>query len=106
MANAYKTLGNDNPGAALTDLYTVPAATEAVAKFVAANRSSGPLTFSMAVSPASAAIQDPHYWFYQTTIPANDSVEVDGISLATTDIVRVWGETVDVSFNLNGVEIG
>jgi len=103
MANAYKTLGNANPGAALTTIYTAPV--EAVAKFVAANRASVVKTFRMAVSPAGAAIADDHYWFFDVAIPANDTVEVDGISMAPTDVVRVYGEDANVSFNLNGVEI-
>ena len=105
MANAYKTLGNANPGAALTTIYTAPSATEVVAKFVAANRASVVKTFRMAVSPAGAAIADDHYWFFDVGIPANDTVEVDGISMAPTDVVRVYGEDANVSFNLNGVEI-
>ncbi len=105
MANAYKTLGNANPGAALTTIYTAPSATEAVAKFVAANRSNVVKTFRMAVSPAGAAISDDHYWFFDVGIPANDSIEVDGISMAATDVIRVFGEDATVSFNVNGVEI-
>jgi hypothetical protein len=105
MPNAYKTLGNANPGAALTTIYTAPSSTEAVAKFVAANRADVVKTFRMAVSPAGAAIQPDHYWFYDVEIPAHDSVEVDGISMAATDVVKVYGEDDNVSFNLNGVEI-
>jgi hypothetical protein len=59
----------------------------------------------MAVSPAGAAIADDHYWFYDTTIPPNDTIQLDGIGLAETDVVRVYGEDDQVSFNLNGVEI-
>lgn len=105
MANAYKTLGNQNPGASLTALYTVPSSTQAVAKLVVCNRAGALRTFRVAISPAGAAIADDHYWFYDTVIPANDTVELDGLSLAATDVVRVYGQDANVSFNLNGVEL-
>lgn len=105
MATAYKTLGNANPGASLTVLYTCPSGYDAVAKFVACNRSTSPRTFRMAVSPAGAAIADDHYWYYDVEIPPNDTIEIDGIGLDQTDVVRVYGQDDQVSFNLNGVEL-
>lgn len=105
MANAYKTLGNVNPGPALTTIYTVPGGTQAIAKFVACNRSASIKSFRMAVSPLGAAPADDHYWYYDTDLPPNDTLEIDGISLAATDVVRVYGEDTTVSFNLNGVEL-
>jgi hypothetical protein len=105
MANAYKTLGNGAPGANLTTIYTCPSGTQAVAKLVVANRSAAAKQFRVAVSPLGAAISDSHYWFYDTYIPANDTIELDGISKAATDVIRIYGEDSTVSFNLNGVEI-
>ncbi len=105
MPTAYKTAGQDNPGASLTTLYTVPASTEFVGKFVVANRAAVTKEFRMAIRIGGAAIADDMYWFYDWIIPAQDSLTVEGISMAATDKLDVYGEDANVSFNLNGVEI-
>lgn len=109
MANAYKVLGQT--GDAFTsgsvDLYTVPAATEAiVSTLVVCNRSSADKTFKVAVRPAGASIADAHYINYDTTVGANDTIYLTlGFTLATTDVVTVDAEDVNVSFSLFGTEI-
>ncbi len=105
MATNYKTVGQDNTGASLTTLYTVPGSTEFVGKFKATNRSTATKSFRMAIRIGGAAIANDMYWFYDWTIPANGSVTEDGISLAATDKLDVYGEDDTVSFNLNGVEL-
>ncbi len=105
MANAYKILGQDNPGAVLTILYTVPAATEAVGTLFVANRAATVKTYRVALSIGGAAIADDHYIAYDMSVPANDTITFAGISLAATDVVRVYSEDNNVSFNMPGVEI-
>lgn len=105
MANVYKIAGQANPGAVLTTLYTVPAATEFVGVLFAANRAGVDKTFRLALSIGGAAVTDAAYLAYDVTIPANDSIPVSGISLSATDVVRVYGSDANVSFVLEGVEI-
>lgn len=105
MATTYKTIAQDNPGAALTVLYTVPASKSFVGTLWVGNISASARTFRVAVSMAGAAIQNDHYLYYDVTLPANDTFQVTGLSLATTDVVRVYGSTSDVTFNLSGAEV-
>jgi hypothetical protein len=105
MANAYKTVGNANPGTSLIALYTCPVSTEAVLKLVVCNRSAVDKKFRFALSPLGAAVADDHYWFYDATVRANDTIELDGLSFEASDVARCYGEDTTVSFNLNGVEI-
>jgi hypothetical protein len=105
MANAYKLLARDNPGAVLTVLYTAPGSTEAVGTFIAANRAATAKKARFALSPLGAAIADDHYVFYDFSIPANDAIILNGVSLAATDLIRVYSEDNTVSFNFFGVEV-
>ena len=107
MATSLKVLGQSAPSATtLTSLYTVPAATTAVASsIIVCNRSATPTTFRVAVRPAGAAISDQHYLYYDITIAGNDTfIATIGLSLATTDKVRVYASTANVSFSLYGQE--
>ena len=107
MVDTYKTLGQDTPGAVLTTLYTVPAATSVVvAALVVGNISASAVTFRVAIRPGGAAIANKLYQYYGTTVPANDSLEVlKGITLAATDVVSVYGSDANVTFSLYGDEI-
>lgn len=102
-----KVLGQVVPLAAtLTTLYTVPAATQAVASSLyVCNQSATPTTFRVAVRPAGAAIDPKHYRYYDVPIAGNDTfVVTSGFSLATTDVVSVYATLATLSFNLDGQE--
>lgn len=105
MATAYKIVGQDNPGAVLTDLYTVPGATSFVGTLIVGNISASATTFRVALSIAGATIANDHYILYNVTLPPNDTYTLTGLSLAATDKVRVYGSTTDVTFNLTGAEV-
>lgn len=108
MANAYKVLGqNDLPATTLTDVYTVPSATEAViSTIILANRTASAETFRIAIRPAGASISDEHYIAYDVPLPANDSTTLTlGITLAATDVLSVYASAVDLSVNVFGTEI-
>jgi hypothetical protein len=108
MATTYKVLGQSNPAATtLTDLYTVPAATQAVVSTLTiANLGSVTDTFRIAVRPAGAAVAHQHYVNYGGSINANDTKTLTlGITLAATDVVSVYAGTVNLAFNLFGSEI-
>ena len=108
MATTLKVLGQVVPGAAsLTTLYTVPALTSTVcSSIVVSNNSATATSFRIAVSPAGAAIDPKHYIYYDVTIAGNDTfVATIGISLATTDLIRVYATLATLAFSLFGQEI-
>ena len=108
MANAYKVLGQADLAATTdTNVYTVPAATEAViSTIIIANRTAAEESFRIAIRPAGATIADQHYIAYGVPIAANDSTTLTlGISLAATDVLTVWASAVDLSVNVFGTEI-
>lgn len=107
MANVSKILGQANPGATTpADLYTVPGATSAVvSSFTVCNLSSGAATFRLSASKAGAATSNKDYIYYDLTLAGNDTfIQTIGMTLAATDVVRVYGSTANLAFNLFGQE--
>ncbi len=107
MAYATKVLGQLNPSATtLTDLYTVPLATKTTCtSIVVANRSATPTSFRISVAKAGAADDAKQYLYYDVPISANDTfIATIGITLETTDVVRVYAGAATLSFNLFGIE--
>ena len=108
MATAYKSPKQSSPNAnTLTDLYTVPAATQAVASSISVcNRDSNPGKFRIAVSVGGGAIADKDYLHYDTQIAGNDNYTATiGPTLTATDIVRVYSSNGLISFNMFYLEI-
>jgi hypothetical protein len=107
MTDTPKVLGQDTPGASLTTLYTVPGATATiVSKLVVCNIAAAAKTFRVAIRPGGAAIANKMYQYYDTALPANDSLELlQGVALATTDVVSIYGSDANVAFTLTGDEI-
>ena len=109
MANVYKILGQSSPAATTeTVLYTVPSATSTVcSSIIICNRGTAAVNFRVSLSQGGATpTANKDYIYYSLIIPANDTfIATIGISLATTDKVRVYASTANVSFNLFGEEI-
>lgn len=108
MATVYKVLGQSNPAATTaTTLYTVPSATSTVVStIVVANLSTSAATYRISIRPAGAAQTNAMYLAYDVTIGANDSTALTlGVTLATTDVVTVYGSSANLSFNAYGSEI-
>lgn len=108
MAEARKVLAQLNPGAAsLTTLYTVPGSTEAIASTLTiANRSGTATSFRVSVAVGGAGDSVEQYLYYDIPIGGNDTFAATlGITLATTDVVRVYATLATLSFNLFGVEL-
>ena len=108
MATAYKVLGQSNPSATTnTDLYTVPAATEAViSTLVVCNQAASDATFRVAVRPDGETIAAKHYVAYDVTVGASDSTTLTlGITMDATDVLTIYGSTATLSFNAFGSEI-
>lgn len=108
MATSYKVLGQVNPSAtSATTLYTVPSATQAVVStIVICNQAASAATFRIAVRPAGASLAALHYVAYDVTVGASDSTALTlGITLATTDVITVYGSTATLSFAAFGSEV-
>lgn len=107
MSYATKVLGQLNPSATtLTALYTVPTATKTTGtSIVVANRSATPTSFRISVAVAGAADDAKQYLYYDVPISANDTfIATIGITLAATDVIRVYAGAATLSFNLFGIE--
>ena len=104
----YKVLGQINPNSSvLTNLYTVPANTQAFCSTLAICNQ-GPTTsaVSIAVLPAGSNLTNASYIMYNQVIYPNDSLFLTiGLALNQADGVSVIAATSNVSFNLFGTQI-
>jgi hypothetical protein len=108
MATTYKVLGQNTPSAnTVTTLYTVAANTSAVVSTIAiCNQSGSNSSVGIAVCPANTAVTTSQYIVNSASIVANDTIFLTvGVTLATTDTIRVIASTANVSFNAFGSEI-
>ena len=105
--NTLKVLGQSMPLAAtLTDVYTVPALTQAVSSsLVVCNQSAVATSFRVAVRPVGVAINVKHYIYYDVAIAGNTTNAIKiGLSLGATDVVSVYATLATLSFNIFGQE--
>ena len=108
MPTTYKVLGQSNPSATTnTTLYTVPSATATVVSSISiCNLASSSATYRIAVRPAGASIANQHYIAYDVTVGAADTTILTvGLTLATTDVITVYGSTANLVFHAYGSEI-
>ena len=108
MPQNFKVLGQVAPSATTnTTLYTVPSSTQTVASSISVcNRSATGGTFRIAIRPAGESIVDKHYIAYDTAVPGNDSIHLTlGMTLGNPDVVTVYANNTNFSFNLFGTEI-
>ena len=108
MANTYKVLAQTKPTANTeSDSYTVPASTSTVvSSIVITNVGESPAFYSIVVAPAGAATTDAMYIAKEIGIPSRDAIALTlGLTLATTDKIRVLSSTGFVNFNIFGSEI-
>jgi hypothetical protein len=108
MADTIKILGQSNPAATTsTDIYTVPSSTSTtVSSITVCNRSTTGTTFRISVAIAGAGLSNEQYLYYDVPIQGNETfVATVGITLATTDKIRVYATNNTLSFNVFGVEV-
>lgn len=108
MAETRRVLGQLAPGAAaLTAIYTVPAATQAVVSTITVcNRGTVEATFRVSVAVAGAADNVQQYIYYDLPLVANDTFAATiGIALGATDVVRAYASTANLTFQVFGVQI-
>lgn len=108
MAQTLKVLGQVNPSATtLTTLYTVPAATSvSVSSIVVCNQAGSAGSFRISIQVAAAADNAKQYLYYDTPIAANDTfIATLGITLATTDVLKIYASSTSQSFSAFGAEV-
>lgn len=108
MANVYKILGQLSPSATTeTVLYTVPAATSTVCSSLSiCNRGATQTTFRISVSQSGAATATKDYLYYDVTLAGNDTfIATIGVTLAATDVIRVYSGNSSLSFQVWGTQI-
>lgn len=104
MALTWKILGQSNPSATtLTDLYTVPASTEATLQVVVANRGAA-TSFRLAVAPNGASDDNSHYTAYDVAIGANSVYTSPKITVDAADVVRVYATLATLTFSAFGAQ--
>jgi hypothetical protein len=70
------------------------------------NRSSVLSTFRVSVAVGGGATANKDYIYYDLPIGANDTfIATVGLTLAATDVVRVYASNTNLSFSLYGSEI-
>jgi hypothetical protein len=108
MAENFKILGQSAPAATTdTNLYTVPANTQAIiSTIVIANRSLNLAAYRIAARPAGATIADQHYIAYDVSVAGGDSTTITlGLTLDATDVITVRSTSNTLSFSVFGSEI-
>jgi len=108
MANLYKILGQQSPTAITeTILYTVPAVTSAVcSSIIVCNRGTDQTTFRVSISQAGASTSSKDYLYYDITLAGNDTfIATIGVTLATTDVIKVYAGNTNLTFQLFGTQI-
>lgn len=107
MADTLKVLGQQAPNATTeTDLYTVPASTQALgSSILVCNRGGSATTFRISVSVGGGATANKDYLYYGTQVPANNTYKATlGMSLGAADKVRIYAGNGNLSFTLFGME--
>lgn len=108
MPSTYKVLGQDVSTAAVpVNVYTVPSSTQVVvSSIVIANRGTDGTTFSVAIRPNGATLENKHYVASGVSIARNDTTVLSfGITLDAADVVTVTGANNNLSISVFGTEI-
>lgn len=108
MAEVIKVLGQSDPGAtSLTDMYTVPGATSAVASTIQiCNRTGNNMQIRVSVAVGGAVDSPEQYILYDVQLLRRDFISATiGLTLAAGDVVRVYTDTAGASFSLFGTEV-
>jgi len=107
MATTIKNLGQVAASATTeTDLYTAPASTSTVcSSIVICNRAATSATFRVSHAVGGGATANKDYLYYDVTLAGNDTfIATIGITMATTDKIKVYASSANLSFNLYGQE--
>ena len=96
-------LALSNPSAN-TDTLIHTAVRQSIVSIIATNKASSNATVRIWVQPTGATTAAQYAFLsYDTTVPANNSLETFRVALEVGDKVYVQSSTADVSFSLNGI---
>lgn len=101
-----KVLGQVAPNATTpTDLYVVPTGYSAVCSTLVVCNRGAEGSFRVSVAVANEADANKQYLYYDVVIPTADTLTATvGLTLAETDVVRVYASSANMSFSLFGME--
>lgn len=108
MAETNKILGQSLPAATTrTDAYTVPSATQAVvSSLMICNQSSSADSFQVSVAASGASHASSQFIYKDVTVPAGQTFAATlGVTLNTTDKLRVYSTGGNLVFTVFGVEV-
>lgn len=109
MATSYKILGQAHPAAVTnTDVYTVPAATQAIVSTMTIANVTGTAGVARVwVRKAGGATAHVYALMYDVAVPANSiNTFTLGLTLDTTDVITVRSTNgADLTFHVYGSEI-
>lgn len=102
-----KRLGTIAPDATTeADLYICPEnISSVISSFTVCNRGAN-ATFRLSHSTAGEVTANSEYLYYDLAISAGDTfIATIGVTMSTSDCIRVYASTADLSFNIYGQEI-
>lgn len=104
MPDQIQVLAQSKPAAAaLTDLYVAPSAV-VVSSVTICNQVAVQTTWRLSVAISGSADNPKQYLYYNLPHQANDTfIATIGITLASSDVVRIYSTDGNLSFNLFGV---
>lgn len=108
MAESREVLGQvDLSATTLTDVYTVPAATQSVVSTITiTNRSGAARKFRISIAVAGDADNGKQYIRYDESLPRDTSYDLTlGITLDAADVIRAYASGNNCSVNVFGVKI-
>lgn len=109
MSDTLKVLAQSAPTASsITDIYTVPGATSTtISSIMVCNQNStGSINFRISIAVSGASDTPKQYLYYDVPLISNDTfVAVIGLTLGSSDVLRVMTDTANVSFSVFGVEV-
>ena len=108
MGDSLKILGQAAPVAnILTPIYTVPALIQAtISSIVICNQSSAATNFYISIAQGGAVDDPKQYIYYNLFLDGLDTfITTIGISLSSTDEIRVQSTNNVTSFNIFGLEL-
>jgi len=108
MATTYKVLGQSALAATTnTNVYTVPASTEAViSSITVCNRTGSPVTYRVAIRPNGDVLANEHYLAYDVTVNGSDTTILTvGLTINAADVVTCYASAASLSIGVFGSEI-
>jgi hypothetical protein len=100
----YGVMGQTNPGAVWTAIYTVPAGVTGTYKLFVCRATASAGTFNVALREDGDARALKHYLAGAEAVAANARTVVGPFQADETDIIDVYGNDTNMVFTLVGIE--